>query len=162
MLPPLEAYCVNRTYIGAYSAIYAIRRPCKSGYCIDVTVELRSFDFEAVLRAVLYAYAAAYTYGLIEDRFFPVCFRNFYCFLPPVVANGSKSAQLAAKPAINAFFRINGVNFLEITRNGSHRTAFGAKPAACAARSYLIRQLKHLPIINRRRTVREIPVRHRH
>ena len=144
MLPPLEAYCVNRTYIGAYSAIYAILRPCKPGYCIDVTVELRSFDFEAVLRAVLYAYAAADTYGLIEDRFFPVCFRNFCGFLPPVVANGSKSAQLAAEPAVDTFLRVDGMNFFKVSGNGPRRTAFCAEPAARAARNYFICQLKHL------------------
>ena len=131
-------YCVNRTYLGAYSAIYAILRPCKPGYCIDVTVELWSLDFEAVLRTVLYADAAADTYGFIKGRFFPVCFWNLHSFMSLSAADSSKSAQLAAKPAIDAFFRVDGVNFLEITRNGSHRTAFGTKPAACAARNYFI------------------------
>ena len=131
-------YCVNRTYLGAYSAIYAIIRPCKPGYCIDVTVKFRSFDFEAVLRTVLHADAAADTYGFIKGRFFPVSFWNLNGFLPMVIADSSESAQLAAKPAIDTFFRVDGVNFLEITRNGSHRTAFGTKPAACAARNYFI------------------------
>ena len=115
MLPPLEAYCVNRTYIGAYSAIYAILRPCKSGDCIDISVKFRSFDFKTVFRTVFHAYTASHTYGFVKGRLFPVCLWDFYSFMTQIVPDGSEGAELSAKSAVYAFFRIYGMNFLKIS-----------------------------------------------
>ena len=52
---------VNRTHLGAYSAIYAIFRSRKTGNCIDITVEFRSLYFKAVFRTVFHTDTAADT-----------------------------------------------------------------------------------------------------
>lgn len=78
-------------------------------------MKFRSFDFETVFRTVFHAYAASHTYVFVKGRLFPVCLWGFYCFMTLTIADGSESAQLAAKSAVNALFRVDGVNFLEIT-----------------------------------------------
>lgn len=94
--PPLEADRVNRTYLGAYPAIYAIIRFYKPCNCIDITMKFRSLDFEAVFWTVFNADAAAYTDSFVKGRFFPVLIRNFNCFMSVVVANSCECTELAA------------------------------------------------------------------
>ena len=108
-------YCVNRTYIDANSAVYAILRPFKPGNCIDIPMKFRSFDFQTVFRTVFHAYAASHTYVSVKGWLFPVCLWDFYRFTSQIVADGSECAELTAKAAVNAFSRIDGLNFFKIS-----------------------------------------------
>ena len=132
-------------------------------HSVDVAVEFRIFDFQAVLRTVFHTDRAAGTGFFIDDRFLPLFFRNLAARDAGWIFDRALRTDFAADTAFDAKVRVDCMLLSQCTCDGTHRAVFRTDGAADAVVSNFICHnfTSFAYVISRRRTVPEAPVRRR-